>query len=168
MVESWYWADKWSRLGRSLKVTSLPINYQAAFISSLNHFELFTDFIISGWDWWVLLLMLREICVVAEGLMTDFAEVDAGFVVHERHVLTEIGWCFAHVIALPAAEGLLVHVNSVDVNICENCFVWQLRKLYLMWTLNSPRCRNFKSHMLHSNFFSSENFTILVKIHLPN
>lgn len=59
------------------------------------------------------LLVLREVRVVAEGLMADFAEVDASLVVHERHVLAKVRRGFAHVIALPAAERLGVHVNPV-------------------------------------------------------
>lgn len=58
--------------------------------------------------------MLSEVGVVLEGLMTNFAKVDARLVVNERHVLAEIRRRFAHVIALPTAERLGVHVNPVE------------------------------------------------------
>lgn len=105
---------------------------------------------------WMLLVVLSEVGVVFEGLVALFAEVDARLIVHERHVLPKIGRCFAHVIALPAAEWLWIHVNSVEIKKFSHLMRGGNEKwIYLMWTLNSPRCRNFKSHRLHSNFRSS-------------
>lgn len=61
----------------------------------------------------MILFMLRQISVVAERLVTYLAEVYAGLLMHERHVLAKVRRCFADVIALPATERLRVHVDSV-------------------------------------------------------
>jgi hypothetical protein len=65
----------------------------------------------------VLLVVLGKVGVVLKRLIALFAEVNARLIVYKKHVLAKVGRCFAHVIALPAAERFWIHVNPEEIKV---------------------------------------------------
>lgn len=105
-------AEKFSSLSlpaQEKKVKNYRLITQSSFINSVHLLDNFIHLKRR-----VLLVVLLQVCVVLEGLIAFLAVVNARLVVHQGHVLSEVRRCFAHVIALPAAEWLRIHVDSAE------------------------------------------------------